>query len=76
MGLRLTARILDLIQAACHQGESFSEAASSDSTMVSIGGSESVDTSEPSVESGEEAVSEAAESESSSSVSADRRSYY
>jgi len=57
-------------------GESFSEAASSDSTMESIGGSESVDTSEPSVESGEEAVSEAAESESSSSVSADRRSYY
>jgi hypothetical protein len=45
-------------------GESFSEAASGDSTMVSISGSESVDTSEPSAESGEEAVS------------ADRRSYY
>ena len=53
-------------------GESYSEAASSDSTTVSISGSESVDTSEPSAESGEEAV----ESESSSSVSADRRSYY
>ncbi len=57
-------------------GESFSEAAGIDSPTVSISGSESVDTSEPSAESGEEAVSEAAESESSSNVSADRRSYY
>ena len=57
-------------------GERFSKGASSDSTTVSISGSESVDTSEPSAESGEEAVSEAAESESSSSVPADRRSYY
>ena len=57
-------------------GESFSEAVVGDSNTSSMSVSESVDTSEPPAASAEEAVSETVESESSSSVSADRRSYY
>ncbi len=57
-------------------GESFSEAAVVESNNSSVSGQESVDTSEPPAASADEAVSETVESESSSSVSADRRSYY
>ena len=57
-------------------GESFSEAAGVESNTASVNGQESVDTSEPPSATVDEAVSETVESESSSGVSADRRSYY
>lgn len=57
-------------------GESFSEAAVVDSNTYSVSGQESVDTPEPPAAPADEAVSETMESESSSSVSSDRRSYY
>ena len=57
-------------------GESFSEAAVVESNTYSVSGQESVDTSEPPAAPADEAVSETVESESSSSVSSDRRSYY
>ncbi len=57
-------------------GQSFPDATIDEPNTSSLSGQESVGTSEPPAASADEAVSETVESESSSSVSADRRSYY
>ena len=56
--------------------EGFSEAAVVESNTYSVSGPESIDTSKPPAAPADEAISDTVESESSSSVSPDRRSYY